>query len=331
MPTRHRVGRSLWRPCRRAPTPRSAAAARRHRSPRDRSRRAAAPCPAPIASRQLMIARMVSGLSHSASSTVLRPGLDALGDLDLALAREQLDRAHLAQVHAHRIVGAAEILVERGGAVASSSSRSRSPLAAAPFASPPPTLTPISSNMAISSSTTSGEISSSGKAALISSWVTKPRSRAWTRTRLIAGDIADQFLKSALQALAGWRLRRRDDTCCSLFRHAVFPSQPADPSSGRRAHRPGPRPPIASRRPWSVSSVPFAPEVDQAVERQRLRARLVGPRSTSRLGRRLADRPSLAEAAMLRQRAPASHPTPRPGQHQPRSTTPSTAPWPPID
>ena len=33
-------------------------------------------------------------------------GLDALGDGDLALAAEQLDRAHLAQVHAHRIVGA---------------------------------------------------------------------------------------------------------------------------------------------------------------------------------------------------------------------------------
>src|SRR6202171_4126285 len=31
--------------------------------------------------------------------------LDALGDLDLALAGEQRDRAHLAQVHAHRIVG----------------------------------------------------------------------------------------------------------------------------------------------------------------------------------------------------------------------------------
>ena len=29
-------------------------------------------------------------------------GLDALGDLDLALAGEQRDRAHLAQVHAHR-------------------------------------------------------------------------------------------------------------------------------------------------------------------------------------------------------------------------------------
>ena len=35
-------------------------------------------------------------------------GLDALGDGDLALARQQLDAAHLAQIHAHRIVGAAE-------------------------------------------------------------------------------------------------------------------------------------------------------------------------------------------------------------------------------
>ncbi len=33
-------------------------------------------------------------------------GLDALGNGDLALAREQFHRAHLAQIHAHRIVGA---------------------------------------------------------------------------------------------------------------------------------------------------------------------------------------------------------------------------------
>ena len=38
--------------------------------------------------------------------------LDALGDLDLALAREQLDRAHLAHVHAHRVGGAAEFGVD---------------------------------------------------------------------------------------------------------------------------------------------------------------------------------------------------------------------------
>src|SRR5262249_62164843 len=36
----------------------------------------------------------------------LAAGLDALGNRDLAFAREQLDRAHLAQVHPDRIVGA---------------------------------------------------------------------------------------------------------------------------------------------------------------------------------------------------------------------------------
>src|SRR6185437_4668692 len=39
-------------------------------------------------------------------------GLDALGDRDLALARQQLDRPHLAQIHAHGIVGAADIVVD---------------------------------------------------------------------------------------------------------------------------------------------------------------------------------------------------------------------------
>ena len=38
-------------------------------------------------------------------------GFDALGDRDLALARQQLDRAHLAQIHAHGVVGAADIVV----------------------------------------------------------------------------------------------------------------------------------------------------------------------------------------------------------------------------
>src|SRR5262249_2451145 len=33
-------------------------------------------------------------------------GLDALGDGDLALARQKLHRAHFAQIHAHRIVRA---------------------------------------------------------------------------------------------------------------------------------------------------------------------------------------------------------------------------------
>ena len=40
--------------------------------------------------------------------------LDALGDADFALARQQFDRAHLAHVHAHRIGRAAEFGVERG-------------------------------------------------------------------------------------------------------------------------------------------------------------------------------------------------------------------------
>ena len=37
--------------------------------------------------------------------------LDTLGDGDLAFARQQLDTAHLAQIHAHRVVGAADILI----------------------------------------------------------------------------------------------------------------------------------------------------------------------------------------------------------------------------
>ena len=40
--------------------------------------------------------------------------LDALGNADLAFARQELNRAHLAHVHAHRIGGAAEFGVERG-------------------------------------------------------------------------------------------------------------------------------------------------------------------------------------------------------------------------
>ncbi len=45
----------------------------------------------------------------------LAAGLDALGDGDLALARQQLDRAHLAQIHAHGIVGALGGLLLLGG------------------------------------------------------------------------------------------------------------------------------------------------------------------------------------------------------------------------
>ncbi len=45
----------------------------------------------------------------------LAAGLDALGDGDFALARQQLDGAHLAQIHAHRIVGAVGRLARRLG------------------------------------------------------------------------------------------------------------------------------------------------------------------------------------------------------------------------
>ena len=42
-------------------------------------------------------------------------GLDALGDRDFAFAREQFDRTHFAQIHAHRIVGALARLRFLGG------------------------------------------------------------------------------------------------------------------------------------------------------------------------------------------------------------------------
>ena len=48
------------------------------------------------------------GLDH-----VLQAVFDALGDFDFAFARQQLDRAHFAHVHAHRVGGAAEIGVDR--------------------------------------------------------------------------------------------------------------------------------------------------------------------------------------------------------------------------
>ena len=62
--------------------------------------------PALSSSRQMMIAWKVSGDFAEAGDHGLAAGLDALGDGDLALAREQLDRAHLAEIHADRIVGA---------------------------------------------------------------------------------------------------------------------------------------------------------------------------------------------------------------------------------
>ena len=44
----------------------------------------------------------------------LAAGLDTLGDGDLALAREQVNRAHLTQIHAHRVVGALDRLLGLG-------------------------------------------------------------------------------------------------------------------------------------------------------------------------------------------------------------------------
>ena len=62
--------------------------------------------PSLSSSRQMMMAWKVSGLSQRPGDHRLAAGLDALGDGDFALARQKLDRAHLAQIHAHRIVGA---------------------------------------------------------------------------------------------------------------------------------------------------------------------------------------------------------------------------------
>ena len=57
-------------------------------------------------SRQMMMAWKVSGLSQSPSIMVSRPASMRLAMAISPSRREQLDRAHFAQVHAHRIVGA---------------------------------------------------------------------------------------------------------------------------------------------------------------------------------------------------------------------------------
>ena len=57
-------------------------------------------------SRQMMMRLEGERAFAQAGDHHLAAGLDALGDGDFALARQQLDRAHLAQIHAHRIVGA---------------------------------------------------------------------------------------------------------------------------------------------------------------------------------------------------------------------------------
>ena len=185
-----------------------------------------------------MIARMVKRALAQRLEHRVAARLDALGDLDLALAREQLDRAHLAQVHAHRIVGAAEILVERGGAVLVlvalqiALGRGAVRLAAADAHAHF-----LEHGDQLVDHLGRDLVLGQGRVDLVmGDEATLP---GLDEDPLDRRDIADQFLKSALQALAGWRLRRRDDTCCSLFRHAVFPSQPAGPSSERRAHAQG--------------------------------------------------------------------------------------------
>jgi len=44
----------------------------------------------------------------------LAASLDALGDGDLALARKQFHRAHFAEIHPHRIVGALDRFLHLG-------------------------------------------------------------------------------------------------------------------------------------------------------------------------------------------------------------------------
>ncbi len=43
-----------------------------------------------------------------AADHLVPAGLDALGDRDFAFTRQQFDRTHFAQVHAHRVIGAAQ-------------------------------------------------------------------------------------------------------------------------------------------------------------------------------------------------------------------------------
>ena len=111
--------------------------------------------------------------AHAADHHVAA-GLDALGDGDLALAGQQLDRAHLAQIHAHRIVGAADIVVvEIAGDASPSPPRPRRRLGAGASASSlsslSTTLMPISLSIAMVSSICSEDIWSGGSTAFSSS------------------------------------------------------------------------------------------------------------------------------------------------------------------
>jgi hypothetical protein len=55
---------------------------------------------------QVVVGRRVVG---EGGANLVEAFFDALGDADLALARQELDRAHLAHVHAHRVGGASEL------------------------------------------------------------------------------------------------------------------------------------------------------------------------------------------------------------------------------
>ncbi len=113
-------------------------------------------------------------------------GLDTLGDGDFAFAREKLHGAHLAQIHAHRIVGAIGRLLLLAGCKCGAASRRE--FAAFAFALvgavivvaggsllgflSSMTLMPMSESMDIVSSICSEVTSSEGRTELSSSMVT---------------------------------------------------------------------------------------------------------------------------------------------------------------
>ena len=135
--------------------------------------------PSLSSSRQMMIAWKVSGLSQRPGDHGLAAGLDALGDGDFALARKELYRAHLAQIHAHRVVGALDRLRRdsglatarlrgKGAARLLVLGRPRPPRAPRP-SSVSTTLMPMSESIAIVSSICSEDTSSDGSTAFSSS------------------------------------------------------------------------------------------------------------------------------------------------------------------
>jgi hypothetical protein len=142
--------------------------------------------PSLSSSRQMMMAWNVSGLSHRPAIIASRPASMRLAMAILALARQQLHRAHLTQIHATgssvRSVGS--LASDLAGTFcwtstssppslsgsSSASSRCSSPSSVASSVST--TLTPISLNMARMSSICSELTSSEGRTELIWSWVT---------------------------------------------------------------------------------------------------------------------------------------------------------------